>query len=201
MRKNVMATGLALALSLTGAAVASAQQGQQPDTTRAAHRHGPPAERGHAHGVRRGMHARMGEHRGPMGYLLRGITLTDAQKQQVQQLRSQNENAHGQMGDRMRPAMDSARAARQRGDTAAARRIVESTHAQMVAEQDQHIAALRNILTPEQRTKFDANVTEWKQRQAQHMQRMERGPRDADDRGPGRGHRGPPSQGGKGSRR
>lgn len=51
----------------------------------------------------------------------------------------------------------------------------------MEQAREQHIAAVRNILTAEQRVQFDKNVAEMKQRQAKRGERFgrkgERGPR------------------------
>jgi hypothetical protein len=71
----------------------------------------------------------------------------------------------------MKKQFDEARAARERGDTSAARAIMERNRQQRAQLREQHLAAVRNILTAEQRVQFDKNVAEMKQRQAQRGER------------------------------
>jgi protein CpxP len=136
MRKMTMAAVLGLALSLGAVGVASAQATQQPKRE----------------------HAERGMRRGPGGELLKGITLTDAQKAQMKELRK-NEKPNAQFTK----AMEDARAARQRGDTAAARAQMEALRPQMEQARERRFAAIRGILTPDQQKQFDANVAQWKQ--------------------------------------
>jgi Spy/CpxP family protein refolding chaperone len=110
--------------------------------------------------------------------LLRGITLTDAQKQRIATLRdAQRKEMDGQR-DAGRSAFDEVRAARERGDTAAANRKFAELRAQMETRRDAEVKALRDVLTADQRKQFDANVAEMKQRQAQRGDRGDRGDRD-----------------------
>jgi Spy/CpxP family protein refolding chaperone len=154
MRKSII-MGLGLALSLAAAAAA-----QQPDQPK------PRRERG---GEIRGPGMRDG--RGPAGLLLKDITLTEAQKTQLQTLRKTER-------DEGKKQHEEVRAARQRGDTAAARAIVQRQRQAMEQERAQQIAAIRNILTADQRVQFDKNIAELKQRQAQRAERFgQRGPR------------------------
>src|SRR5206468_8941777 len=143
MRKTMMATAFGLALSLGAVGVASAQATQQPQR----HEQG---ERG------------MGR-RGPGGELLKGITLTADQKTRLQELRK-NEKPNEQF----KKAMEDARAARQRGDTAAARAQMQTLRPQMEQQRERQFAAMRAILTPDQQKQFDANVATWKQHAAEH---------------------------------
>src|SRR3954467_14162050 len=96
MRKTMMASALGLALSLSAVGVASAQATQQPQRQGEGER-----------GMRR---------RGPGGELIKGITLTADQKAKLKNLRKAEKP-----NDEFKKAMENARAARQRGDTAAAR--------------------------------------------------------------------------------
>lgn len=86
----------------------------------------------------------------------RDLNLTDAQKAQIKTIRekykSQNEAARTQA----KPFMEAARAARQKGDTAAFRSNMEKARRVGQSVRTQEMAEIRNILTPEQRTKFDA---------------------------------------------
>ena len=149
MRKQIL-MGLGLAVALAG--TAAAQQGGQ-DAPR----------RSKAEGAKQGRFDKRGG--APDGFLLRSITLTDAQKGQLQELRksehakltANRDGAKGQMGE--------ARAARQRGDTAAARAIAQRNRQVMAQAREQHVAAVRSILTVDQRVQFDKNVAEMKQRQ------------------------------------
>ena len=161
MRKNTIALALALALS---AGVASAQS-TQPSS--------PNRDRGawQKDGGERGMR---GGRRGPEGMLLKGITLSDAQKAQLQSLRKDEQAKREGSRDQFRSAMDDARAARQRGDTAAARARMQALRSQMDQQREREFSAIRNILTADQRAQFDANVAAMKQRQAERGDRGER---------------------------
>lgn len=164
MRKTIL-MGLGLAVSLAGTAVAQ-QSGQDA----------PKRERGEGE---RGMR---GEDRrgGPDGFLFKDITLTDAQKTQIQALRKAEHDKMAANKDQRRTQFDEARAARQRGDTTAARAIMQRNRQAMEQDREQHFAQVRNILTAEQRTQFDKNVAELKLRQEKRGDRFggaKRGPR------------------------
>jgi Spy/CpxP family protein refolding chaperone len=104
--------------------------------------------------------------RGPERMLLRGITLSAEQQAKLADLRrreraeldakrsNRQDGANGQNG--------AVRPRRERGDTTgmAARR------AEMQQRFEQRIAAVREILTAEQRTQFDKNVAELKTRRS-----------------------------------
>jgi Spy/CpxP family protein refolding chaperone len=102
------------------------------------------------------------------GALLKGINLTSAQKTQLQQLRKSDRGAmqQGRNGGQAN-LRQQIQAARQRGDTVAARQLMAQERSQMEARRDQQIAAIRGILTPDQLAQFDKNVAQMKQRQAQ----------------------------------
>jgi Spy/CpxP family protein refolding chaperone len=155
MRKSIF-MGLGLALSLAGVAAA-----QQPGTD------APKRDRGQDH---RGSGGRF-EGRGG-GFLLKDITLTDAQKAQVKQLHESQKAKMDANRDAMKKQFDEARAARERGDTTAARAIMQRNRDAMEAARSQEVAALRNILTADQRVQFDKNVAEMKQRQAERGKRV-----------------------------
>jgi Spy/CpxP family protein refolding chaperone len=149
MRKSTFINGLGLALVLGAGVAVSAQ---------------PPAagrpSAGAADSTHRGR-------RGPEGLLLRGITLTDAQQQQVATLREQQR-------ERMRAAREQSGAGRGADRTAAGangaprRRPDSATLAarrkQFDEQRTRDEAALRALLTPEQRKQFDANKAELEQR-------------------------------------
>ena len=156
MRKSII-MGLGLALSLAGVAAA-----QQSGTE------APRHERGE--GQRGGPGGRFGK--GGQGLLLKDITLSDAQKAQLKQLHESQKTSMKANHEAMKKQFDEARAARQRGDTATARAIMERNRPAMEAARAQELAAIRNILTADQRMQFDKNVAELKQREAERGQRV-----------------------------
>lgn len=169
-RTHTIALALGLALSLAGSAGAQQQQQDRP---------GRPGRGGQFEG------------RGPRGMLLQGITLTDAQKAQLKTLREQERAAFDSQREQARTRMQEARALRQKGDTAALRRLHEQSRTERQAQMDRQASAIRGILTPAQRTQFDANVAEVKQRMAQ------RDSAGFDGRGKRRGHDGHGKRGGR----
>jgi Spy/CpxP family protein refolding chaperone len=174
MRKTIF-MGLGLALTIAG--TAAAQQGNEPRR-----------DRGERAGDQRGPGMR-GQRGGPDGLLLKGIELNEGQRAQIAQLqKAQRDSMQGIRDDRRAHAGEM-RAARQRGDTAAARAIMQRNRQGMEQERAQHIAAIRNILTAEQRVQFDKNVAELQTRDAQ---------RPATHGQAGQEHRGhTPARGGK----
>ena len=155
MRKSTMAMALGLALSFGAVGAASAQSTQ-------------PARE----------HAERGGRRGGGEMLLKGITLSPDQKARLKALRRDEKSDASR--EQFRKAMADARAARQRGDTAAAKAQMQSVRTQMEQARERQFASIRSILTPEQQKQFDANVAEWKQRVAQH-QGGHRGGKDGRD--------------------
>ena len=149
MTHKMLTTALALAFTLAATAGAqSTDRGNRAERPRGAQQDGVG---------RRGP-------RGPEGMLLRGITLSADQKAKLADLRrseraqfdakrpNRQDGANGQNG--------AARPRRERGDTTgmAARR------AEMEKRFEQRIAAVRDILTADQRTQFDKNVADLKTR-------------------------------------
>ena len=144
MRKTMMATAFGLALSLGAVGAASAQATQQPQRQEQGER-----------GMRR---------RGPGGELFKGITLTADQKARLKELRKDEKP-----NEQFKKAMEDARAARQRGDTAAARAQMQALRPQMEQAREKQFAAMRSILTADQQKQFDANVAAWKQHAAERQ--------------------------------
>ena len=140
MQKTTMAMALGLALSLGTVGVASAQSTQQPQRVE---------------------HEGRGMRRGPGEGLLKGINLTADQKAKLKTMREGEKN--NPANEQFRKAMADARAARQRGDTAAARAQMQALRPQMEQQRERQVAAMRSILTPDQLKQFDANVAQWKQ--------------------------------------
>ena len=143
----------ALALALTVAASAGAQSTDRPD------RPARPQGTEQDGSFRRGRGS-------PEGMLLRGITLSADQQQKLADLRTRERQAWEK--DHPRPADGQngaeARPRRERGDTAA----FAARRAEMEKRFDQRIAAVREILTADQRTQFDKNVAELKARRAEN---------------------------------
>lgn len=164
MRKSIL-MGLGLAVAMAGTAVAQ----QLSDSARGAKAPGARRERFEKRGG------------APDGFMLRGITLTEAQKTQLKTLRQSERTKMAAQRESGQKGFDEIRAARQRGDTAAARALAQKQRQEMAQARQQHVAAVRNILTAEQRVQFDKNVAELKQRQAERGDQL--GPRK---RGPGR---------------
>lgn len=168
--RSALAAGL---LVIGSAAVATAQQS-------------PPIDRGH------GRHAQMGQradstHRGfgvrnIRGQLFKGITLSDAEKANIKTVHQKYASQMKALREQLKPQMDAARQARQRGDTAALKGMWEKSAAQrqqtkklLEAERND----LRAALTPENQVKFDANVKQLEQRVAQRGREFKKGGRRA----------------------
>src|SRR5690242_2849790 len=92
--------------------------------------------------------------------LLKNITLTDAQKGQLDQVRKAERDK--MRADGTRADFDAIRKARQSGDTATARRLMAEQRAKMDARLTAHTAAIRTMLTPDQQKQLDANAAELK---------------------------------------
>jgi len=102
-----------------------------------------------------------GDRRGPGGRegFGRDLNLTDAQKTQIKAIRQKYQPQNEALRAQVKPFMEAARAARQKGDSAAFRANVEKAHqvTQAASFKTQERAEIRAILTPEQQTKFDAH--------------------------------------------
>jgi periplasmic protein CpxP/Spy len=153
----------ALAIALLGGSVvaASAQQPSAPSPDAS-------ARPGRAHG---GMGRR----------LFRGITLTAAQKASINQIHDKYRDQAKPLRESMRPAMQDARAARQRGDTAGVKAAWQKTadaREQLRSLRQREMAEVRGLLTAEQQTQFDRNVAQMesraRERQADHGKRGRR---------------------------
>ncbi|MFL5618964.1 MAG: Spy/CpxP family protein refolding chaperone [Gemmatimonadaceae bacterium] len=148
----------ALALALTVAASAGAQSTQGTDR-------GQRAER--PRGAQQDSVGRRGRG-GPERMLLRGITLTTDQQSKLADLqrreRAQFDANRPRRQDGANGQNGAVRPQRERGDTTgmAARR------AEFEKGFEQRIAAVRNILTADQRVQFDKNVAELKARRAEN---------------------------------
>jgi Spy/CpxP family protein refolding chaperone len=134
----------------------------------------------------RGMEGRGG--RAGRGGLLRGITLSDAEKARVKQVHQKYSAEAKTLRESLRPAMESARAARQKGDTAGVKAAWSRTagdREKLRALMDRERAEIRTALTAENQRLFDANVKQVEQRRAE----MKKGKGDRAGRGAFRGNR------------
>lgn len=148
---HIRSAVVAALVTLGGAAIAGAQAPAQV-----------PAQGAHQHA--RGQR-RAGQRLGKQ--LFKGIQLSDAEKANVKAVRQKYAPQMKALREQVKPQMQQARQARQRGDTAALKSIWSQTSAQrdqMKKLLDSERNDLRNALTPEHRTQFDANVTQAKQR-------------------------------------
>jgi periplasmic protein CpxP/Spy len=155
MRKTLtrMGLGLALVVGAAGAAAAQSTPNARPDTTQRDHRRWD------------GEHG--GRHGGPGGMLLKGIDLTDAQKDRLKAIRKEQAPEMKKTREQFGAAMKEAREARERGDTTAARAKMEQVRGQMERQRDQQIATLRTILNADQQKQLDANIAATKERREQ----------------------------------
>ena len=159
MKKSIL-SGLGEAL------FASTAIAQAPDSARKGGKGGRGGEFGQMEG-RRGRG-------GPDGLLLKGITLTEGQRTQIAQIRKTQREQLDTRRDASKGDLAKLREAHDRGDTAAIRVATEKRRAVMEQARAQNIAAIRNILTADQRVQFDKNVAELKAREAERAQRVGR---------------------------
>ena len=130
------------------------------------------------------------EGRGGRGGLFRGITLSDAEKARIKQVHQKYNAEAKSLRESFRPAMQDARAARQKGDTAAARAALGRTagdREKLRALMDRQKTEIRAALTPENQRVFDTNAKQLEQRRA-GMKKNGKG--DRAGRGAFRGGRG-----------
>ncbi len=150
---------------VVGSAVAAAAQ--QPAQTHAPREH--QAQDSTRHFGRRGF--------GPgamQKQLFKGITLSDAEKTNIKNIHAKYEAQNKALREQFKPQMKAARAARQRGDTAALKNLWAQTSAQR--EQSKKLLEaerndLRGALAADHRAQFDANVKQLEQRVAQRANR------------------------------
>jgi hypothetical protein len=139
--RSLIVTG---SLLVSAAAIAAAQQPTPTPTP--------------APGVQARRFARGGHRKQFDRALFRGITLSDAEKTNIQAVHAKYASQMQTLNTQMRTEAQNAKAARQRGDTAALRSIranIVAQHTQMMqAEQSD----LRGALSSQNQSKFDANV-------------------------------------------
>jgi protein CpxP len=124
--------------------------------------------------------------------LFRGIELSDAEKASLKTVREKYKDQFKSLHDSFKPQRDELRAARQRGDTAAARAIWAKSADQREksrALEAQMQGDLRAALTPAHREQFDKNAAAMKERMERRMSKASRPGDRKSPRGKGRGER------------
>ena len=84
------------------------------------------------------------------------LNLTEAQKTQIKAIRDKYKPQMQALRAQEKPYIDAARAARQKGDTAAFRSNMQQARNVSQSLRTQEMNEIRNVLTAEQRAKFDA---------------------------------------------
>ena len=118
------------------------------------------------HAMKQGMRAGARAERG----LFRGIKLSDAEKAKLKDIHAKYAAQAKTLREQMKPAMQEARAARQKGDTAAAKAVWARNKGSMdkLAElRKSEQAEIRSALTPENQKLYDANVQQMAKRRDQ----------------------------------
>ncbi len=174
IRKHIVVLGAAIALFAASEATA-----QAPAQTDSARRQGELRRGDRARGDRGMM--RQGGMRG----LFRGIELTQAQRDQMKTVNEKYRAQFQTIRESLKPDLNAAHEARQRGDTVAARAAFERTKPardQMQALMQQQRTELRGVLTAEQQKTFDSNVAQMKERMEKRGDRAEKGRRNRGSR-------------------
>ena len=99
-----------------------------------------------------------------------GLKLSDTEKAKLKAIRTKYAPEQKQLRESMKPAMQEARAARQKGDSVAAKAAFDRTkdgRDKMKALMDRERGEIRSALTPENQKQFDANVQKFAQRRAE----------------------------------
>ncbi|PYO06870.1 MAG: hypothetical protein DMD30_12045 [Gemmatimonadetes bacterium] len=99
----------------------------------------------------------------------RDLNLTDAQKAQIKAIHQKYQPQNQALRTQAQPFFDAARAARQKGDSAAVRSNMDKARQVLQGGQssrNQEMAEIRAVLTPDQRAKFDARKKEFDERRA-----------------------------------
>ncbi len=159
LRVRSLALGALMAVSVAAVAEAQATPRTSPE--------GGVRERGEM-GRRGGHWRKAGPRRGGFG-LGRDLNLTEAQRTQIAAIHKKYQPQHQALRERARPFLDAARTARQNWDSAGYRTNTERARQVMsgnVAIRNQELAEIRNVLTAEQRTKFDARQKQLAERRA-----------------------------------
>ena len=156
---NIRLALAATALTFGSAAIVSAQQQTAPQGVHQDHAQRPDSA-----------HKRFGA-RGLRGQLMKGITLSDAEKANLKAVQAKYASQNKAMRQQSKPDLQAMRDARQRGDTAALKALWQKGAA--AREQNKQVMQaerneMRAALTPANQTKFDANVAAAEKHLASH---------------------------------
>jgi Spy/CpxP family protein refolding chaperone len=160
IRKHIVVLGAAIAMFAASEAIA-----QAPAQKDSARRQGELRRGDRARGDRGKM--RQAGVRG----LFRGIELTQAQRDQMKTVNEKYRAQLQTIRESLKPDLEAAHDARQRGDTVAARAAFERTKPardQMQALMQQQRTEVRALLTAEQQKTFDSNVAKVQERMDKH---------------------------------
>ena len=167
-RLNAAALGAALLIGFAG--VAGAQGTTAPGVKAPSERH----DRGEG---RRGFGGRRGGGFG--GRFAKDLNLTDAQKTQVKSIHEKYKPQFEAIRTQFKSQAESIKALRAKGDTAGARAAREKFRTEVgqrsLAIRQREQAEIRNILTADQRTKFDAAQAARKKWMDEHAKDGRRG--------------------------
>jgi protein CpxP len=159
---NAAAFGAALLIGISGVAGAQAPGTQGPGVKAPGERRIEGQRRGGFRGPERS--GRRGFARG----FARDLNLTDAQRAQIRAVHDKYRPRIQAVRQQLKSQSDAARALRQKGDTAGARAAFQRLRTDMQARiqpiHQQEQAEIRNVLTTEQRAKFDAAQQRMKER-------------------------------------
>ena len=155
---NIRLALAATALTFGSAAIVSAQQ-TAPQGVHQNHAQRPDSA-----------HKRFGA-RGLRGQLMKGITLSDAEKANLKAVQAKYASQMKAMRQQSKPDMQAMRDARQRGDSAALKSLWQKGAA--AREQNKQVMLaerndMRAALTPANQTKFDANAAALDKHLASH---------------------------------
>jgi Spy/CpxP family protein refolding chaperone len=168
-RINAAALGAALLIGFAG--LAGAQATQTPGAKAPSERHDRGME------GRRGFGGRRGGEFG--GRLAKDLNLTDAQKAQFKSIHEKYKPQFEAVRTQFKGQAENARALRAKGDTAGARAAFQKLRTDVgqrsLAVRQREQAEIRNILTAEQRTKFDAAQAQRKKWMDEHAKDGRRG--------------------------
>ena len=109
----------------------------------------------------------MGRGHGGRGGLMRGLKLSDTERAKLKEIHAKYKTESKSLRESLKPAMQDARAARQKGDTAAARAAWDRTKSdreKVRALMERERNELRGALSAENQRQFDANVSQMKEK-------------------------------------
>lgn len=166
-RLNAAALGAALLIGISGVAGAQTPNTQSPGVKAP----GDKIVDGHRHRGGRGGDRMRGGRRGGRGFergLARDLNLTETQRTQIRAIHEKYRPRIQAIHEQFKSQSDAARALRQKGDTAGARAAFQRLRTDMQARlqpiHQQQQTEIRNLLTAEQRAKFDAAQQRMKER-------------------------------------